>query len=71
MAGYMYAILLTQVFIPLLYDMPLLGALEFVIAHIMVGLLVTSFLRTIFSDPGYVPVEFYIQHVHIICLPKT
>ena len=62
-AGYVYFILMSQVIVPLLQSSPLLGVLEFAVGHVVAGLLMVSYVRTIASEPGYVPVEFYLEHV--------
>jgi hypothetical protein len=54
---------MSQVIVPLLQSSPLLGVLEFAVGHVVAGLLMVSYVRTIASEPGYVPVEFYLEHV--------
>jgi hypothetical protein len=61
--GYVYFILMSQVIVPLLQSSPLLGVVEFVVGHTVAALLVISFIRTIASDPGFVPIEYYLEHV--------
>jgi hypothetical protein len=62
-AGYVYFILMSHVIVPLLQGSPLLGVVEFAMGHVVAGLLMVSYVRTIASEPGYVPVEFYLEHV--------
>lgn len=58
---------MSQVIVPLLYSMPALGVLEFLVGHVVAALLLVSFFRTIASHPGYVPLEYYLEHVQL-CL---
>jgi hypothetical protein len=62
-AGYVYFILMSQVIVPLLQSSLMLGVLEFVVGHVVAGLLMISYVRTIASEPGYVPIEFYLEQV--------
>jgi hypothetical protein len=59
---------MSQVIVPLLQSSPLLGVLEFVVGHAVAGLLMVSYVRTIASEPGYVPIEFYLEHVRLLCV---
>jgi len=65
LVGYVYFILMSQVIVPLLQGSPLLGVLEFAVGHVVAGLLMVSYVRTIASEPGYVPVEFYLEHENV------
>lgn len=62
---------MSQVIVPLLQSSPLLGVLEFAVGHVVAGLLMVSYVRTIASEPGYVPVEFYLEHVRLLCSERV
>jgi len=55
--GYVYVIVMLEAVIPFLWSSPLLGVCQLLIAHATAGLLLVSYLRAIFSDPGYPPLS--------------
>lgn len=62
LVGWPYAIFMWQIAVPLLLRNVFLGIFALLISHIALGLLLTSYMRTVLSDPGYVPLDYLQRH---------
>ena len=62
LVGWPYIIFMWQIWIPLCHKSIVLGIFAFLLCHVTLGLLMTSYMRTVFTDPGFVPLNYLEEH---------